>query len=324
MIGVIYFGIGILGYFLMRTLTGVKLMPLLSDVIHALTGQAVESVDKYRDNIAQEFIRMPLHKKKKSKKYRYYCFVNDILASFGLKEHGINVEGITIAVFLVILVVSIIISLLANNVLYAIFLPLLLAPLVIALAFLGSRVRVRRRKQALLDSMDMICSVMSDGILLAIKNSLGQFPESVQHYFEKFVKNVELLNISIPDAVGILNSDVGSLYDEFCASVINYEESRANGLETIFNFYIIENAQTLERDRKLKRMSDDANMDYFASIGLIAVFGIFANFVMGASVSIWEQPIGKVVLILMIVAAVAIFIYIQYLLSKSFIYTEKK
>lgn len=324
MIAAVYLGIGILSYFLMRTLTGVKLFPLISDIMHAITGHAVSSVDRYRDNIAQEFARMPLHKKRKSKKYRYYCFVNDLLAAFGLKEHGINVEGITVAVFLIVMTVCIVLAIVFNNLAYAIFLPLLLFPLVVAFAFLGSRVKVRRRKQDLLDAMDMICAVMSDGFLLAVKNNLTQLPESVRSYFEKFVKNVELLNISIPDAVGLLNSDAGSLYDDFCASVINYEASRANGLETLFNFYIIENAQTLERDRKLKRMSDDANMDYFASIGLIGIFGFFANIVMGAETSIWGTPFGKFILIALIVSAVAIFIYIQYLLSKPFIYTEKK
>lgn len=324
MITIIYIGIAILGYFLMRTLTGVKLMPLVSDILHALTGHAVNSVDKYRDNAATEFARMSLHKKRKSKKYRYYCFVNDMLAAYGLKNYGINVEGATISVFLIVMVLCIILAAINQNLAYAIFLPLLLMPLILALTFLGSRVKVRRRKQDLLDSMDMICSVMSDGFLLAIKNNLEQFPESVRFYFEKFVKNVELLNISVPDAIGILNSDVGSLYDDFCASVINYEASRANGLETIFNFYIIENAQTLERDRKLKRMSDTANMDYFASLGLICLFGLFANSIMGSSESIWVTPFGKFVLIALVVAAVAIFIYIQYLLSKPFIYTEKK
>lgn len=324
MIAVIYAGVGILGYFLMRALTGVKITNVLADIIRALTGQAIVSVDKYRDNIAQEFARMPLHKKKKSKKYRYYCFVNDLLASFGLKEYGINVEGATIAVFLIVLTLCIVVSVITNNIAFAIFMPFLLMPLVIAFAFLASRMKVRKRKQDLLDAMDMLCAVMSDGILLAVKTNLLQFPESVKPYFEKFVKNIELLNISVPDAVGILNSDVGSLYDDFCASVINFETSRANGMETLFNFYIIENAQTLERDRRLKRMSDEANMDYFASMGLIGLFGFFANIVMGSEDSIWSKPFGTFVLIAMIVAAVAIFIYIQYLLSKPFIYTEKK
>lgn len=322
----IFFGVGILGYFFMRTLTGLKIMPLLQDMLTVFLHGAIKSADKLRDDTDHEFSRMSLDQKRKSKKYRYYCFVNEILAAFNLKDKGINVEGATLAVLLIIFAISVAISLITNTIWYVIILPVMLIPLTVAVIFLLSRMRVRKRKQELLDSMDILCSIMTDGFLKAVKESMSQFPENARPYFDKFLKNVELLNISLPDAVKILNNDVGSLYDEFCDSVITYEANRANGMETLFNFYISENAQTLERDRRIKRMSDSANIDYFASIGAIAVFGVFASTTLAgdsSSGNIWETVFGTIVLAGLLAAAVAIFIYIQYILSKPFIYTEK-
>lgn len=141
--------------------------------------------------------------------------------------------------------------------------------------------RVRKRKIELLDAMDILCAVMTDGILKAVKENYAQFPIDIQEYFKKFVSNIELLNMSVPQAVQELNEDIGSLYDEFCDSVITYEANRARGMETLFNFYISENGKTQARDRQIKRLSDSANMDYFASLLVIILFGVFSSVFLG-------------------------------------------
>ena len=64
-------------------------------------------------------------------------------------------------------------------------------------------------------------------------------------------------------------------------------------------------------------------MDYFASLLVIVLFGVFSSVFLGGGSSLWATPLGKVVIVLLILGAVGVFIYIQYLLSKPFIYTEK-
>jgi hypothetical protein len=316
-------GIGILAYLFMRTLTGLKIFPLLHEILTALTGSAVKSTTQFREQTAVTFRRMSLDEKRKSMKYRYYCFINEVLAAFGLKQRGINVEGFTMSLIAIVIAISIVIALVTSSVAYALLLPIILLPTFIALIFLGSRMRVRKRKIELLDAMDILCAVMTDGILKAVKENYAQFPIDIQEYFKKFVSNIELLNMSVPQAVQELNEDIGSLYDEFCDSVITYEANRARGMETLFNFYISENGKTQARDRQIKRLSDSANMDYFASLLVIILFGVFSSVFLGGDSSLWATPLGKVVIVLLILGAVGVFIYIQYLLSKPFIYTEK-
>lgn len=320
---IILAGIGILAYFFMRTLTGLKIFPLLHEILTALTGSAVKSTTQFREQTAVTFRRMSLDEKRKSVKYRYYCFINEVLAAFGLKQRGINVEGFTMSLIAVVIAIGVVIALVTSSVAYALLLPIILLPTFIALIFLGSRMRVRKRKIELLDAMDILCAVMTDGILKAVKENYAQFPTDIQDYFKKFVNNVELLNMSVPQAVQELNEDIGSLYDEFCDSVITYEANRARGMETLFNFYISENGKTQARDRQIKRLSDSANMDYFASLLVIVLFGVFSSVFLGGGSSLWATPLGKVVIVLLILGAVGVFIYIQYLLSKPFIYTEK-
>lgn len=321
----ILLALGILMYLFVRQLTGLKIFPLLHEILQALTSGTVKTTTSYREKTANGFKRMSLDEKRKSVKYRYYCFINEILAAFGLSERGINVEGFTVTIAAISLVVSVVFALLLSSFWYALLLPIIMLPAFIAFIFLGSRMRVRKRKIELLDSMDIICSIMNDGFLNAVKVSLGQFPESVRGYFKKFVNNVELLNMSVPQAINELNSEVGSLYDEFCDSVITYEANRARGMEALFNFYISENGKTQARDREIKRLSDAANMDYFASLGVIVLFGVLTTNMLGnGSGGLWVTPFGKAILICLVVGALVIFTYIQYLLSKPFIYTEKK
>lgn len=320
---VVLAGIGILAYFLMRSITGIKIFPLLHEILASLTGGAVKTAGQYREKTAIEFRRMSLDDKRKSMKYRYYCFINEVLSSFGMRERGVNVEGFSVALVAASIAIGLLVALLTASFWYAILLPIIILPTAIAFIFLGSRMRVRKRKVELLDAMDILCAVMTDGFLKAVKESMSQFPESIRDYFKKFVSNVELLNMSVPQAINTLNEEIGSLYDEFCDTVITYEANRAKGMETLFNFYISENGKTQARDRKIKRLSDSANMDYFASLAVIVLFGIFTSKFIGGDASLWGTPIGKIVLILLVLGAVGVFIYVQYLLSKPFIYTEK-
>ena len=101
-------GIGILAYFFMRTLTGLKIFPLLHEILTALTGSAVKSTTQFREQTAVTFRRMSLDEKRKSMKYRYYCFINEVLAAFGLKQRGINVEGFTMSLIAIVIAISIV------------------------------------------------------------------------------------------------------------------------------------------------------------------------------------------------------------------------
>lgn len=317
------FVILVLAYYFMRMITGVHILEVIGSILKVFTRNLVAKTEEFTSDTQIKFSRMSLDEKHKSKKYKFYCFVTEILDAFGLKSHGVTVEGFVVTIAVASLVLAMGISVLMG----AFFLFLLFAPMIFVVSmagvFLASRMNVRKRKQLLLDTMDILCSVMTDGILLAVKNNIGQIPEEVRGYFERFIKNVELLNLSIPHSVNILNQDVGSLYDEFCDSVITYELNRASGMEELFNFYIMENAKTTARDREIKRISDSVNLDFFATVAAIILFGILSSNILGSG-DTWTTPLGLVVIIGLSLMGVGVFIYIQYLLSKPYIYTERK
>lgn len=313
----------VLSYYLMRMITHVKITEVLRDLVKFYTKGLVDASETYADKTKLDFERMSLDQKHKSKKYKFYCLMNEILAAFGFRERGITVEGFIVALAVLSILLAFIIAALLNQA----FIFFVLAPslfvVLVAMVFLMSRVKVQRRKQMLLDSMDILCSVMTDGILKAVKENIMQIPEEVRFYFESFIKNIELLNISVPKAVNILNSDIGSLYDEFCDAVITYERNRAKGMEELFNFYIIENSKTLARDREVKRISDEVNMDFFATTGCIILFGAMSSSALGTA-TFWTSFAGILIICLLAGFGIGTFIYIQYLLSKDYVYTEKE
>lgn len=313
----------VLAYYLMRMITHVKITGVLHDLIKFYTKGLVNASESYADKTQLDFERMSLDQKHKSKKYRFYCLMNEILAAFGFRERGITVEGFVVTLAVLSILLAFVVAALISKVFVFFILAPALFVVLIAAVFLMSRMKVQRRKQMLLDSMDILCSVMTDGILKAVKENTAQFPEEVRFYFENFIKNVELLNISIPKAVNILNSDIGSLYDEFCDAVITYERNRAKGMEELFNFYIIENSKTLARDREVKRISDEVNMDFFATTGCIILFGAMSSSALGTT-PFWSTFTGVLIICLLAGLGIATFIYIQYLLSKDYIYTEKE
>lgn len=320
----VFIGILILGIIFWGTIFHINIFKVLNEILRAFTRGAANGSKEYHEDTHQQFERMTLDQKRKSKKYKYYCFMNEMLDTFQFKERGVTVEGITIGLIAIWVAIGVLLGILTSNVAFIILLPILAFPTTIAGMFLASRVGVRRRKQMFLDSMDILCAVMSDGFLKAVKSSMLQFPEEVRPYFDRFVKNVELLNISLPDAVRQLNREIGSLYDEFCDTVITYEANHALGMETLFNFYIEENAKTLERDRAIKRMSDAVNLDYFASLGVIVLFGAVTTLLLTGGPGLWAKPIGLFIGVLILIGAVGVFIFIQYLLSKAYVYTERR
>lgn len=316
------FVILVLSYYLMRAITGVHLTQVLADLGKFYSRGMAGASQEYAEKTQQDFKRMSLDKKHKSKKYKFYCSVNEILAALKLKERGVSVEGFCSGLAVLCMLLAFVITVLTSKLwIFFVFTPLFFV-VSLAMVFLGSRVKVQRRKQLLLDSMDILCAVMTDGFLKAVKDNIKQFPSEVRVYFENFLKNVELLSISVPRAVNILNEEVGSLYDEFCDSVITYERDRAQGMEQLFEFYISENAKTLARDREIKRISDAENMDFLATVICIVLFGFVSSSMLGAA-AFWSSALGIVVISLLAVFGVGVFIYIQYLLSKEFIYTER-
>lgn len=320
----VFVGIIVLAIIFMCTLLRFNLFGYLRDMMYTFNRAISGKSREFHNDTHYQFERMTLDQKRKSKKYAFYNFINEVLAVFQLKERGITVEGFCIGIVVIWFLVGLLFTIVSTNLVFVFIIPLLAVPTTIAGIFLASRVGVRRRKRMLLDSMDLVCAVMSDGILSAVKGCLMQFPDEVRPYFEHFIKNIELLNMSVPDAVRTLNREVGSLYDEFCSSVIIYEENRATGLSTLFNFYIEENAKTLERDRAIKRMSDAVNMDFFASIGAVILFAAITSTTMTGGAGLWIQPVGIVIAIILLSGAVGVFTYIQYLLSKPYIYNEKE
>lgn len=313
----------VLSYYIMRELTGVRITEVLVDFIAwALSFLSKTSRQEYLKS-KQEFSRMSNIQKHKSWRYRYYAFVNDLLICLNLKSIGITVEGISIVIGLCALALTFGASMVINNIVLFIITFAITYVGIFAFLYLISRIGYRERKKEILETLDILCSVMSDGIVLAVKSSMHLIPPSIKPYFSKFLINIENLNKSMEESVMILNDDLGELFDEFCETVIMFEHDRAPGMDSLFSFIIADNAKELLRDKKIERESNKVNKDFAATCILLVLTVLYTiasyDFVRG----VYQSSLGQFLLIAYVLLGLVVFIFTQYLMAKPYRYKEK-
>ena len=216
------------------------------------------------------------------------------------------------------LIVSFLVAaLLSNAVLFFLLSPVFFAT-TLAVLFLLSQISSRKRKKCLLDAQNILCSVMNDGIYTAIASSYKMFDPCVQAPFKRFLTNVDYLNMSVVEAVQKLNADCGSLYDDFCQTVIDFEITRAPGMDQLFSMLIVDNAANLRRDKILTRMSDESNRDFFMSCLILILFNVFNAISTPNGIKFFTSFIGEILVFSLFIAAMVVFTIIQYILAKPF------
>lgn len=313
----------VVSYYIMRELTGVHITDVLTDFIAwSLSFLSKKSRDEYLKS-KQEFSRMSAVQKRKSWKYRYYAFINDLLVCLNLRPLGITVEGLTIVILLCTVVISLCATVIINSFFLFCIAFMILYVGIVAFLYLVSRIGYRERKKQILETLDILCSVMSDGIILAVKGSLHLIPPSIKPYFNKFLLNVENLNKSLEESINILNDELGELFDEFCETVIMFEQDRAPGMDSLFSFIIADNAKALLRDKKIERESNKVNKDFAATCILLVVTVLYTVTTYDFVREIYAGSFGQFLLIMYVLLGLVVFIFTQYLMAKPYRYKEK-
>lgn len=310
-------------YFYMRERTGVHITVVIADLLNKLFGSLRKSSQHQTLKTEREFGRMSNAQRSKSIKYRYYEFINDLLIALRFREYGVTVEGLTIVALLATLIISILTQAVMPGFIMFILMFCCVYVTIVAALYIVSRIGAQERKKDSIATIDILCSVMQDGALIAIETSLTLIPKSVRPYFEKFVRNVNNLNYSVEDALISLNNDMGTIFDEFCETAIQYERDRTPGMEMLFTFIVSDNAKMSARDVKLRRAMDAANRDFFSScllmLGMLGYTVVTYDYVR----ELYTTTFGHFMLMIYFVGGLITFILMQYILGKRYKYKEK-
>lgn len=200
----------------MKVITGYDPVRLLLDLFRSLVGWLNGRSVKEREKNETKFGQMTEREKRKSLRYRYHSFINEILLDMGWSSRNISVEGVDT----LMITISIFVGLLVWILLGSFILGILIAPVFYATAivflFLASRMNHTHRKTALMDAEDIICANMGQGVLTAIESNIDSFDPFVTAPFKQLLDEIYNRNASVEAALHNLNVNCGEQFDLFC------------------------------------------------------------------------------------------------------------
>lgn len=313
----------ILAYLLMRAITGIYITDVILDTVAALFGVFAGAAKKEAMKSAREFSRMSSAQRKGSTRYKYYAFVNDILVSLRIRQAGITVEGVTVVTLIASVVIASLTMLVMKGIFMFVALTAIIFVAIMAVLYLISRVGAQERKRQVYASIDILCSVMSDGVMNAVETSVHMMPPMVRGAFKQFIVNVNHLNVSLEDAIRILNDEIGPSFDTFCSNAIVFERDRAPGMITLFSYIINDNARESLRDIKIQRVANAVNRDFAACMLLMIGTLTYTITAYQTVAEFYLTTFGNLMIIVYALSALITFIMTQYILAKPYSFTEE-
>ena len=303
-----------------KMITGIGPIEVMKQLGNSFLVYLAQKAGKKRAKNEEKFSVMSRKEKLKDRSYRFYAFVNEILLDIGWRNKGINVEGFNMFVYLVVGILSIFFYIWLKNLFFTALVSFVVLVLIYAITFLLSRIHHTKRKIALMDAEDFLCSSMSQGIVQAIEENYRMMDKMIQPIFEDFVKSIYDRNVDVFTAIDILNEKCGEQFDDFCEKAKVYERERRPGMEDIFQYNIARNAFVRELDRECNKAFSAMNRNFLMSIGIILGF-IFYNMLAYADIRhFYLSGVGKSLFVFYFMIVSVAFIYIQYIQSKPFKY----
>lgn len=274
---------------------------------------------QYRQN-RERFARMNQRQKKESYSYQYHIFLNEILLDMGWHSKYVTVEGLNLLLQTASALTAVVLAALIQNILLAAVIGFVLYTLLVALLFLVSRMNHTRRKNALMDAEDLLCSTMSNGLITAVEDTIQSMDYSIQPVFKRFLDEIYNRNMDIGTAIDNLNLNCGSQFDLFCDKAKTFERERRPGMETVFQYNISRNSFVRILDRECSKAFQAMNRNYLASLSIIVGFLAYNILSYDKMAEFYFSSFGKLLLSGYFMVSALTFIYIQYIQSKPFRY----
>jgi ABC-type multidrug transport system fused ATPase/permease subunit len=305
---------------IIHVITDVSIFELIKELFNDLISLLSKKTYRNHRKNQERFALMNKEEKEKSKKFALNTSINEILLDLGWKSKNITVEAFNTFILIVSILIGIAIYLNISNLLLTILSSLITMILIYAVTFLLSRINHTRRKIALMDAEDYLCSNMSYGLKQSIEENVSMIDEIVRRPFEEFLISIDDRNIDIYKAIDNLNAACGEQFNDFCDKCKSYEKERRPGMENNFQYNISRNAFIRELDRKCAKSFDKMNKNFFYSIGVILMFVLYNILSYTDMREFYFSAVGKIVLILYFCISSITFIVLQYVQSKPFRY----
>ena len=227
------------------------------------------------------------------------------------RKHG---SFLTLVVIMSVLISLIITSLVFSNMwLNIVLIPIVLALIMCAL-YTKANVAHNTRIESVIAAENIISNNIKGGVVPAVRNSLNLLPRSVQEEFAVFVDNVEQKNYHVRTALMELNSNLGSMADDFIKKCIEFETSEEHGIAGMFKDIVEINNVKMEMRMVMQRKFEEVTRNFITGALMIIVFlgGVIAIYP-SMQDFYFHNGIGQIILCVDVLILVAEFVYITYL-----------
>ena len=310
-ITILCFGAVVFAYIAARSLTGISPFAALTSFGKFLFGKTSDAVDKANESMRARTARMSREDKKKSWRYKYQVLMNDMLLSLGWKQMGVTIEGLTLLILLITLVIDALGYIALRSFIGIFVVGIAVYVVVVAVLFSISRSAHRKRKALIIQAEDLLCASMERGVTHAIRTNIMQIDPEIRYDFTAYLNDVDC-NMPVIEAIDRLNDRIGSKFDNFCEKAKDITENYQPGAEDNFLFNITSNAIETELDNEIYEANFNANVDYFATLTLLVIFFFVTNSMYGGMVDFYFHGAGRFLLALFILTAIAVYIYTQW------------
>lgn len=250
---------------------------------------------------------------------KLYTFVNEQLIALGYKRIGITVTGYLIFWGVVAAILSAVIIFIAKLGLLM-YIPVTILCFICTLVMTRVMVseRMEKRETDVMNAIDLIVPEIGNGVKNAIVTYQDNFAPSVRDDFKAFVNNIQDRGYTFEDAMYILADNLGIVFKDFAQKAIYYEAIGEKEMLDIFS--------DITETNRLRRQLRDENATAF--LGLKSSFiastvmtgGYFVFLMLTDDYSrefFLTKPIGKVLLIIIVMVVFGVLSYISTIKSKA-------
>lgn len=208
----------------------------------------------------------------KTRKYQIYKFLNELTIDLGLKMQGISpyellflmiCGGILLALaFGVIIFGSVILGIVAFPIAFA---------GVVCGCYTKANLAHDARIEAVIEAENIISNNISNGVKVAVTNSLDALPKEVKNEFRDFLNNLaDMMYITV--ALMDLNNKLGSVSDEFIQKCIKLELEEEHGTVGIFQDLVEMNNIKSQLRLQMKKSFEEVTTEFVISACMILTF----------------------------------------------------
>ena len=306
---------GIFGGYFCKFVFRISPIDSIIMLFRIIAGDTKKEVSRLNTSMRARTMRMSREEKKKSWRFKYQSMINEILLDMGWKQMGIGIDAITVFALAIAVILSALGFLAMRSIIMTIMLFFSTYVVIIVALFTISRGRHRNRKALIIQAEDMLCASMHNGLIEAVKTNISQFDPEIRDEFQAFLDDINC-NMPIVEAIDRLNDRIGSKFDNFCEKAKDFSTNYQPGSEDNFLFNISSNAIETELDNEIYQYAESANMDYFATLGLLVVFFFATNSMYEEMTDFYFKGAGKFLLMFYLMFALAVYVYTQWQVSR--------